>query len=203
MVYLAKWILENNSKARVVIITDRTELDKQIESVFKDSGESIERTKSGKDLMNKLSSTTPRLLCSLVHKFGSRGEDNFSAFIKELKENPPQTIGELFIFVDECHRTQSGRLHQAMKAILPKAVFTGFTGTPLLRDDKQTSLEVFGQYIHTYKFNEGVEDGVILDLIYEARDIDQKISSSDRIDDWFEVKTSGLNDYQKSIRQFR
>jgi type I restriction enzyme R subunit len=199
MVFLAKWILENNPSARVVIITDRTELDKQIKSVFEDSGEQIERATSGKDLMDKLSSTTPRLLCSLVHKFGSRGEDDFSVFIESLKQNPPKTFGELFIFVDECHRTQNGRLHQAMKAILPGAVFTGFTGTPLLKEDKQTSQEIFGKYIHTYKFNEGVDDGVILDLIYEARDIDQKISSPDRIDEWFDAKTSGLNDYKKSM----
>jgi type I restriction enzyme R subunit len=85
-----------------------------------------------------------------------------------------------------------------MKAILPNAVFIGFTGTPLLKKDKQTSLEVFGKYIHTYKFNEAVEDGVVLDLVYEARDIDQKISSQDHIDIWFEAKTKGLNDFQKA-----
>jgi type I restriction enzyme R subunit len=85
-----------------------------------------------------------------------------------------------------------------MKAMLPNAVFIGFTGTPLLKKDKQTSLEVFGKYIHTYKFNEGVADKVILDLIYEARDIDQRLSSQKKIDEWFEAKTRGLNDFQKS-----
>jgi type I restriction enzyme, R subunit len=84
-----------------------------------------------------------------------------------------------------------------MKAMMPNAVFIGFTGTPLLKKDKQTSLEVFGRYIHTYKFSEGVEDGVILDLIYEARDIDQWLVSNDRIDAWFDAKTRGLNDWQK------
>jgi type I restriction enzyme R subunit len=72
--------------------------------------------------------------------------------------------------VDECHRTQSGKLHRVMKALLPNAVFIGFTGTPLLKKDKATSLEVFGGWIHTYKFSEGVEDKVVLDLVYEARD---------------------------------
>ena len=81
--------------------------------------------------------------------------------------------GDLFVFVDECHRTQSGELHEAMKAILPDAMFIGFTGTPLLKADKQKSIEVFGRYIHTYKFDEAVKDGVVLDLRYEARDIDQ------------------------------
>ncbi len=63
-------------------------------------------------------------------------------------------MGEVFVFVDECHRTQSGKLHRVMKAMMPNAVFIGFTGTPLLKKDKQTSLEVFGGYIHTYKFSE-------------------------------------------------
>ncbi len=199
MVYLAKWILENNPNARVVLLTDRDELDKQIERVFKDSGENeIYRTKNGRDLMQQLAAPKPKLLCSLVHKFGKKHTGNFNQFIKELESQPSQTFGELFVFVDECHRTQSGRLHRTMKAILPNAVFIGFTGTPLLKKDKQSSAEVFGTYIHTYKFNEGVEDGVILDLVYEARDIDQRITSQKRVDDYFNVITKDLNDFQKS-----
>ena len=198
MVLLAKWILENLPNARVLILTDRDELDKQIERVFKDAGESIYRTSSGHDLMAQLGQTKPRLLCSLVHKFGKRGVEDFDAFIKELKSQPSPAVGAVFIFVDECHRTQSGKLHQTMKALLPGAVFIGFTGTPLLKQDKATSLEVFGHYIHTYKFGEGVEDGVVLDLVYEARDIEQQLGSKDKIDAWFEAKTQGLNDWQKA-----
>ncbi|MGG8495256.1 type I restriction endonuclease subunit R [Tenacibaculum sp. TC6] len=198
MVYLAKWILENNPNARVAILTDRDELDKQIESVFKDAEEPIYRTRSGKDLIHKLSTPTPRLLCSLIHKFGKKNVTNFNQFIKDLENEPSKAVGEIFVFVDECHRTQSGRLHRTMKALLPNAVFIGFTGTPLLKEDKQTSLEVFGKYIHTYKYNEGVEDGVILDLVYEARDIDQRISSPKRIDEYFDIATRDLNDFQKS-----
>jgi type I restriction enzyme, R subunit len=198
MVLLAKWILENNANARVAIITDRDELDKQIERVFNDAGESIKRTSSGKDLMAQLSQASPRLICSLVHKFGKKDVENFEEFIKELESSPSLAVGELFVFVDECHRTQSGKLHRVMKAMLPNAVFIGFTGTPLLKKDKKTSLEVFGKYIHTYKFNEAVEDEVVLDLLYEARDIDQKLSSPQRIDAWFESKTRGLNDFQKA-----
>lgn len=197
MVLLAKWILENNPNARVAIITDRDELDKQIERVFTDAGEAITRTSSGRDLMSQLGQATPRLLCSLIHKFGKKGADNFDQFIKELEAQPSQTVGEIFVFVDECHRTQSGKLHRAMKAIMPNAVFIGFTGTPLLKKDKQTSLEVFGGYIHTYKFSEAVDDEVVLDLVYEARDIDQRLGSEDKIDAWFDVKTKGLNDWQK------
>jgi type I restriction enzyme R subunit len=198
MVWLAKWILESNPNARIAVITDRDELDKQIERVFTDAGESILRTRSGKELMEKLEKPLPRMLCSLVHKFGKKGVDDFDEFIEELKSGPSTTVGELFVFVDECHRTQSGRLHTTMKAILKNAVFIGFTGTPLLKQDRQTSLEVFGRYIHTYKFNEAVQDEVVLDLMYEARDIDQKLSSPQKIDEWFEAKTKGLNEFQKS-----
>ncbi|SFD65011.1 type I restriction enzyme, R subunit [Chitinophaga sp. CF118] len=199
MVLLAKWILANNHNARIAIITDRTELDSQIKGVFANAGENtMVRAKSGEDLMLKLSQPEPRLMCSLVHKFGKSPTKQFDEYIKQIQNNPPQVKGELFVFVDECHRTQSGRLHKVMKAILPDAVFIGFTGTPLLQKDKQTSLEVFGKYIHTYKFNEAVEDGVVLDLVYEARDIDQKISSQDHIDRWFDAKTKGLNDFQKA-----
>lgn len=198
MVLLAQWILKNNPNARVVVLTDRTELDKQIERVFNDAGEPVTRTSSGKELMQQLSQPLPRLICSLIHKFGKKDVEDFDAFIEELRNGPSKTVGEIFVFVDECHRTQSGKLHKAMKALLQNAVFIGFTGTPLLKADKQTSLEVFGKYIHTYKFNEAVEDEVVLDLIYEARDIDQKLSSPEKVDAWFEAKTKGLNDFQKS-----
>jgi type I restriction enzyme R subunit len=197
MVLLAKWILENNPNARVAIITDRDELDKQIEGVFTEAGETIKRTSSGRELLRQLGQATPRLLCSLVHKFGRRDVDDIDAFIKDLEGQPSLTVGEVFVFVDECHRTQSGKLHRVMTAMMPNAVFIGFTGTPLLKKDKATSLEVFGGYIHTYKFSEGVEDGVVLDLVYEARDIDQRLGSQKKIDDWFEAKTKGLNDWQK------
>jgi len=199
MVLLAKWILENNPNARVAIVTDRDELDKRIEGVFSGVGETIHRTSSGRDLMSQLGQTAPRLLCSLVHKFGHKDVEDFDAFIKELEAQPSPTVGEVFVFVDECHRTQSstGKLHRSMKAMMPDAVFIGFTGTPLLVGDRATSREVFGGYIHTYKFSEGVEDGVVLDLVYEARDIDQRLGSEDKIDAWFDAKTKGLNDWQK------
>lgn len=200
MVLLAKWILENNPQARVAIITDRDELDKQIERVFTDAGETICRTSSGRDLMSQLSQATPRLLCSLVHKFGvtaKNADADFDAFIKDLQAQPSTTVGEVFVFVDECHRTQGGKLNRVMKALMPNAVFIGFTGTPLLKKDKATSLEVFGGYIHTYKFSEAVEDGVVLDLVYEARDIDQRLTSQASVDEWFELVSKDLNDWQK------
>ena len=197
MVLLARWILENRPAARVAIITDRDELDRQIERVFTDAGETIQRSQSGRDLMAQLAQPNPRLLCSLVHKFGRRDVDDFEAFLRDLAAQPSPTQGEIYVFVDECHRTQGGKLHRLMKALLPNAVFIGFTGTPLLKADAQTSLEVFGGYIHTYKFAEAVDDGVVLDLVYEARDIDQKLGSNEQIDQWFEAKTKGLNDWQR------
>ena len=199
MVWLSKWILENNPNARVLIVTDREELDEQIEKNYKGVDEQIIRTKSGKDLLEKLDSFENRLICSLVHKFGKRGSDSsetdYEKYIEDIQNSLPNNFsakGDIVVFVDECHRTQSGKLHEAMKVILPKAIFVGFTGTPLLKKDKKTSLETFGGYIHTYKFNEGVKDGVVLDLRYEARDIPQDITSQDRIDIWFEAKTEGL-----------
>lgn len=198
MVLLARWVLQTNPNARVIIVTDRDELDGQIETGFAATGENIRRTKSGADLMALLSGApTPRLICSLVQKFGQRDVGNFDRFVRELEAKPAQTVGELFVFVDEAHRTQSGRLNRIMKAMMPGAVFIGFTGTPLLKEDKATSLEVFGSYIHTYKYSEAVEDGVVLDLVYEARDVDQLLGSQGKIDAWFDAKTKGLNDWQK------
>ena len=100
--------------------------------------------------------------------------------------------------MDECHRTQSGKLHEAMKALLPNAMLMGFTGTPLLKADKRRSIETFGPYIHTYKYDEAVDDGVVLDLRYEARDVDQNITSQAKIDQWFDLKTRGLTDVAKA-----
>jgi type I restriction enzyme R subunit len=202
MVWLAKWIRENIADSRILVITDRDELDKQIEKVFKGVDEDLYRTKSGKDLIDKLNSTTPLLLGSLIHKFGRKEGDlkdsDYEEYINELKNNLPKDFkakGDIYVFVDECHRTQSGKLHEAMKMILPNALFIGFTGTPLLKKDKAKSIEVFGSYIHTYKFDEAVKDNVILDLQYEARDIEQNITSQDKIDKWFDAKTKGLTDY--------
>ena len=210
MVWLAKWIRENVKDARVLIITDRKELDEQIEKVFKGVDESIVRSKSGADLLADLNEPNPWLLCSLVHKFGRKGEksDELAAqdYIDELKKSLPKDFsvkGDLFVFVDECHRTQSGALHDAMKAILvsdsgPMPMFIGFTGTPLLKKDKRKSLEIFGPYIHTYKFNEAVNDGVVLDLRYEARDIDQSIISQKKVDEWFDAKTRELTPFNRT-----
>ncbi len=205
MIWLSKWILANNPNARVLIVTDREELDEQIEKSYRGVDETIVRTKSGKDLVDKINSYDDRLICSLIHKFGKRGGeatgDDYQKYIEELLSSLPKDYsakGEFVIFVDECHRTQSGKLHAAMKTIIPNGVFIGFTGTPLLKKDKKTSLETFGGYIHTYKFDEAVRDGVVLDLRYEARDVPQEITAQDKIDTWFDVKTKGLTPRAKA-----
>jgi type I restriction enzyme R subunit len=201
MVWLAKWIREHIQNARVLLITDRTELDEQIERVFKGVSEDIYRTKSGADLVRALNANKEWLVCSLVHKFGSAEEGDVDAYIEDIKGHLPKDFhakGEIFVFVDECHRTQSGKLHKAMKALLPGAMLIGFTGTPLLKTDKKTSIELFGPYIHTYKYDEAVGDKVVIDLRYEARDIDQNITSQEKIDQWFELKTRGLTDLAKA-----
>lgn len=206
MVWLAKWIREHQDDARVLLITDRTELDEQIEKVFNGVNEQIYRTSSGADLLGTLNQTQEWLICSLVHKF--RGSDDEKAldeasedFITELNAKIPKDFkakGNIFVFVDEAHRTQSGKMHTAMKQLLPEAMFIGFTGTPLLKADKATSIETFGSFIHTYKFDEAVEDGVVLDLRYEARNIDQNLTSPTQVDKWFEVKTKGMTDLSKA-----
>ena len=201
MVWLAKWIREHVAGGRVLIVTDRTELDEQIERVFKGVGEALRRTRSGADLVRALDAGDEWLIASLIHKFGTAEEGDVDAFVADLRRHAParfRAAGEVFVFVDECHRTQSGKLHGAMKELLPDAMLIGFTGTPLLKDDKQRSIETFGPYIHTYKYDEAVGDGVVLDLRYEARDIDQNLTSQDRIDRWFESKTRGLSDVAKA-----
>jgi len=206
MVWLAKWIRENIDDSRILIVTDRDELDEQIEKVFKGVSETIYRATSGADLLEKLNGSEKSLLCSLIHKFGSRGKEEatdseIAEYVAELKRGMPKDFrakGNIFVFVDEAHRTQSGDLHDAMNLILPEATFIGFTGTPLLKSDKRRTIEVFGPYIHTYKYDEAVRDGVVLDLQYEAREIEQRITSQEKIDQWFDSKTKALNAIAKA-----
>lgn len=202
MVWLAKWIRENVNNSRILIITDREELDDQIEKLYLGVDEKIYRTKSGRDLITTLNNTSPWLIASLVHKFGRNSDEgDFEGYIEDLKKNLVSDFrakGNIYVFVDECHRTQSGKLHDAMKLLLPDALFIGFTGTPLLKKDKQKSIEVFGPYIgEPYKFDEAVADGVVLDLLYEARDVEQFVTDQQSIDQWFDAETRGLTDAAK------
>ncbi len=205
MVWLAKWIRENVTDGRVLVVTDRTELDDQIEKVFLGVDEEIHRTKSGADLAEALRDPALSLICSLVHKFGGSEEGDIDRYVSDLRAHisgGSRPAGDIYVFVDECHRTQSGKLHGAMKKLLPEATLIGFTGTPLLKSDKPRSIETFGPYIHTYKYDEAIRDKVVLDLRYEARDIDQHLTSETKIDQWFDLKTQGLSDLAKAqLRQ--
>lgn len=198
MVLLAKWLLEHDAEARVLVVTDRDELDRQIEGVMRNAGVIGEaapspRVASRAGLVQALGAAAPRLLCALLHKFDPT----------DLTGPGPAVRGRVYVFVDECHRTQGGDMNRQMKRWLPGAVFVGFTGTPLLRKDRETTRDVFGTYIHTYKFHEGVADGVILDLKYEARDVPQRLTSPQAVDRWFEQKTRPLNNFQKAVLRKR
>ena len=217
MVWLAKYIRRNFKDARVLVITDRTELDMQINNTFLGAQESIHRAKSSDDLLDTLQKGSEWLICSLIHKFGRHidpvtgeeveGDDNtqlpLEKYLEELqnilKAKYPSGFEakglNKFVFVDECHRTQGGRLHEAMRAIMGNDVtFIGFTGTPLLHTDKtkggyvqynqvmNESEHRFGQFIHKYLHKEAVDDKVILDLQYEARDVEQEVHSKEKLD---------------------
>jgi type I restriction enzyme R subunit len=198
MVLLAKWLLEHDPEGRILVVTDRDELDKQIEGVMKNAGVIGENSPSPRitsraEFVAKLGATMPRLLCALIHKFDP----------SDLKGPPPHVHGRFYVFVDECHRTQGGDMNKQMKRWLENAIFIGFTGTPLLRKDRDTTRDVFGTYIHTYKFHEGVADRVILDLKYEARDVPQRLTSPKSIEAYFEQKTKTLNNFQKAVLRKR
>ena len=198
MVFLAKWLLEHDPEARILVVTDRDELDKQIEGVMKNAGvvagdSPSPRITTRPEFVAKLGASLPRLFCALIHKFDPA----------DLKGPPPPVRGRFYVFVDECHRTQGGDMNKQMKRWLEGAIFIGFTATPLLRKDQQTTREVFGTYIHTYKFHEAVADKVVLDLKYEARDAPQRITSPQAIEAYFEKKTKALNNFQKAVLRRR
>jgi type I restriction enzyme R subunit len=193
MVLLAKWLLEDDPEARILVITDRDELDDQITKVLKNAGLDSTRVTSRADLVEKIGATTPRLLCALIHKFDTT----------DLTGLPPPAHGRFYVFVDEAHRTQGGDMNKQMKRWLGDAIFIGFTGTPLLRKDKKTTHDVFGTYIHTYKFPQAVADKVVLDLKYEAREVPQQLGNKKKIEEYFAEKTKHLNNFQKAALRKR
>ena len=198
MVLIAKWLLEYDPQGRILVVTDRDELDKQIEGVMKNAGvigaeAPSPRIQSRAEFLEKLGSPKQRLLCALIHKIDPA----------DLKGAPPPVTGRFYVFVDECHRTQGGDMNKQMKRWLERAIFVGFTGTPLLRKDKKMTRDVFGTYIHTYRFHKAVADKVVLDLKYEARDVPERLTSPAAIDKWFDQKTNGLNNFQKAVLRKR
>ena len=236
MVWLAKYIRRTFSDPRVLIVTDRTELDMQINNTFLGASESIHQAKTSDDLLDTLQNGSEWLVCSLIHKFGRHidpdtgkeiiGDDDapipLEKYLQELQNilnsrypNGFKAKGmHKFVFVDECHRTQGGRLHEAMRAIMGDDVmFIGFTGTPLLSADKKrsgynqykkeknVSERRFGVFIHKYLHKEAVDDHVILDLQYEARDVDQVVSNKQKLDAKLDELLRGVaEEHQRSIK---
>lgn len=224
MIWLAQWIKEQKGDNRILIVTDRDELDRQIETGFKNTNLSPKRVKNGQQLIDGIKNPQSAILTTLIHKFGFGlhdathdriviGDKKADRSVEEVMEIIAQALpkdfkpsGKFYVFVDECHRTQGGILHKAMRRIMGDDVMMiGFTGTPLLKANKKTSLEQFGPFIHTYKFDEAVRDGVILDLRYEARNVEQTMSAENqrKIDQMFESKTIGLTQRAKEALKTR
>lgn len=234
MVALASYIQKNFSNPRVVVITDRKELDLQLAGTFVKGGNKLHHAESCSDLLDTLNKGDEWLICSLIHKFGAHKHNDeaekdesgtkvsLDEYLNELQTIIDKKYGNhfsvkgdnIFVFVDECHRTQSGRLHEAMRAIMGKEVMLiGFTGTPLLKKDKgdpynaikSMSERTFGPYIHKYLHKQAVEDKVILDLQYEYRNVEQQLTSKEKIDQKLAALTAGreLTPEQKQMVEER
>ncbi|WP_419913306.1 type I restriction endonuclease subunit R [Hoeflea sp.] len=176
---------------RIVIVTDRDDLDKQIKGTFKSCEMDPVRATSGSDLLSLIRARAP-LITTIINKFDrALGHGDAS-------DDDPN----LFVLIDESHRTQTGRygghsqFAMKMRQLLPKACYLGFTGTPLLKKDKNT-LRTFGGLIHHYKIDEAVADGAVVPLLYEGRLVDQQITGA-VIDTWFDKLSEGLTDQQKA-----
>lgn len=188
MVMLAEAILrEFGPRApRIVLVTDRIDLDDQLYDTFRGSGVELVQADSGGDLRRLLSDPRSRVVTTLVHKF-----------LRALKTDTPLADDpDVFVLVDEGHRTQSGTLAAAMRLALPRACYIGFTGTPILKGEKDTVAR-FGGIIDTYTIDEAVEDRAVVPLIYEGRHVPQNIDERP-IDEWFERYTAALTAEQKA-----
>jgi type I restriction enzyme, R subunit len=176
---------------RIIIVTDRDDLDKQIKGTFKSCELEPRRATSGADLIELVRNKAP-LITTIINKFDTALRGN------EIGEND----ANIFVLVDESHRTQTGRygghsqFATKMRRLLPKACYLGFTGTPLLKKDKNT-LSTFGGLIHKYAIDEAVADEAVVPLLYEGRLVEQQITGN-VIDRWFEKISEGLTDKQKA-----
>jgi type I restriction enzyme R subunit len=176
---------------RIIIVTDRADLDKQIKGTFKSCDMNPVRATSGSHLLSLIRAKTP-LITTIINKFDTALRHG----------DEPDEDQNLFVLIDESHRTQTGRygghsqFAMKMRRLLPKACYLGFTGTPLLKKDKNT-LKTFGGLIHHYKIDEAVADGAVVPLLYEGRLVDQQITGA-VIDTWFDKISEGLNDQQKA-----
>ena len=192
MVMLVKKIIavsqEENSdikNPRFVLVNDRINLDKQLRDNFSNTQMSPARAKTGKGLIELLKDEGETLITTVIHKFE-----------KAAKQKTKLNDNNIFILIDECHRTQSGNFHNFMTDVLPNAVKIGFTGTPLLKTEKQSTYDRIGPLIDSYPINKAEEDKVIVPLVYEGRKIPQK-TTSDAIDQYLEQSLIGLTEQQQ------
>jgi type I restriction enzyme, R subunit len=171
---------------RIVLVTDRVDLDKQLGNTFAACGLSPDRAESGRHLMELVADEKAHIVTTLVHKF-----DKALAYKKYRDESP-----DIFVLVDETQRTQLGGYSARMRQMFPNACYIGFTGTPLLTREK-SDVAKFGGVIHTYAIDQAVADGAIVPLLYEGRMVELEQNQA-AIDTWFERHTQGLNDQQKA-----
>lgn len=171
---------------RIVLVTDRVDLDKQLGNTFAACGLSPDRAESGRHLVELVSDGKAHIVTSLVHKF-----DKALAYKKFSDASP-----DIFVLVDETQRTQLGGYSARMRQMFPNACYIGFTGTPLLTREK-SDVAKFGGVIHTYAIDQAVADGAIVPLLYEGRMVELEQNQA-AIDIWFERHTQGLTDQQKA-----
>lgn len=186
MVMLAKYILMEMSTCHpcVVIVTDRKELDSQIATTFAHTRLRPARATSGRHLVELLNSNKADVITSIINKFNTAERME----VRNLSR-------DVFMLVDESHRSNYGLLATKMRTVLPNACYIGFTGTPLMNKEKSTMAK-FGRLIHKYTIQDGVDDGAIVPLIYEARFVEQHVDEAN-IDLWFGQTTKRLTDAQK------
>mgnify|MGYP004655479047 FL=1 len=191
MVMLAKYILMvlADCNPRVVIVTDRKELDGQIAATFSHTRLNPARATSGRHLVELVTSGKADVVTTIINKFNTA--ERLAA---------RNTSRDVFVLIDESHRSNYGSMAAKMRTVFPNACYIGFTGTPLMKREKNT-LTKFGKLIHKYTIQDGVEDGAIVPLIYEGRFVEQKVDE-ENIDMWFRQTTKRLTDPQKEdLRQ--
>ena len=188
MVMLAEAIaLEKSIKnPKIILVTDRTELDKQIAETFYKCGIPVEKAPTGAGLVNLLTSDNDTVITTIINKFDTA--------VKKIKE--PLESQNIFVLVDEGHRTQHGTFNLEMQKTLPNACYIALTGTPLFKKDKNT-LSKFGTLIDAYTVDQAVKDKAVVPLLYEGRHAFQKVSSS-QMDNYFNLISEPLNDYEKA-----
>lgn len=186
MVMLAKYILMELSayNPKVVIVTDRKELDRQIAATFSHTRLNPARATSGRHLVELIGSGKADIVTTIINKFDTAE-----------RLDTKNMSSDIFVLVDESHRSNYGQLSTKMRTVFPNACYIGFTGTPLMKKEKNT-MSKFGKLIHKYTIKDGVEDGAIVPLIYEGRFVEQTVDESN-IDLWFEQTTKRLTDAQK------